>query len=888
MSRSTFCAALLAGGLIFLAGCQDGGEKGDTGPAGPAGTVTEEPAEMDGLRSPMEVSGPANGQYYTVGEKIVVTISLQHANGDPCPLEHLGILNLYMNGPRDTLSTKTAAALIGAATDRNQTPHHYVNLLSSEPNDQVSVSGSTITFTTNAIASEKAGTYTIGVWGVSALSTLDQSFATVEVQIGTATTESYAVGDCEDCHRGADSGKTYLHHIDPGYLPTGIYSLDADPVATCKNCHNQDGYAAYTQCSDGTRPDADGLCPSGTTEEHVPDPIVRRVHGVHNGANLANPFNTEIDAQGNMIGDFAHYAELVFPSDVRGCTKCHTDDSWKTDPSRLACKACHDNVDFQYSGALSSFTPDYYTCSDETTAITTGSDGTPTCDSGADYSGEIAHQGGQQTSDTSCGSCHPADGTWTPGSNGPISTVHAIAAPSFSYTVELQMTAPANGTHYVAGESPVLTVTVKDSGGTPLDPTTITEAAFGRANIFVSGPRARAVPVLTTAAEGTAQIRASVTNGTDGPWDLSTSTDLQLAVDGGGTITVAVSGGTFVDSTAATASEVVTWLNGDAGFSAVATASEYTSRGASKVEIKSNTRGSGSSVEILSSQVATAMNYTVGVYVPEDTHSYAANDFRVRSDPLDEDPRITRNATSLDYQLDAVAGLDAGTYKVWVEVGAAPPMSWALTTFQVGTATEEPKVAANCDQCHEDTRMHAGYFAIKFDTDICTSCHDYNRQYPDGTLGWASAGSNNGFGAAPLSRRIHGVHYGHYVDYPEQIHASYDYSEVIFPQDVRNCTKCHSDGDSDMTSGSFATYGITSGSWAKEPDRLACNGCHDSDAAVAHTAVMTYDPTPEDPWNGDENESCAACHGASREFSVGAVHSISDPYVPPYPRSAEE
>jgi hypothetical protein len=42
-----------------------------------------------------------------------------------------------------------------------------------------------------------------------------------------------------------------------------------------------------------------------------------------------------------------------------------------------------------------------------------------------------------------------------------------------------------------------------------------------------------------------------------------------------------------------------------------------------------------------------------------------------------------------------------------------------------------------------------------------------------------------GYSAAPLARRIHGVHRGHYLDKPEEIHASYDYSEVIFPQDIR-------------------------------------------------------------------------------------------------------
>jgi hypothetical protein len=37
-------------------------------------------------------------------------------------------------------------------------------------------------------------------------------------------------------------------------------------------------------------------------------------------------------------------------------------------------------------------------------------------------------------------------------------------------------------------------------------------------------------------------------------------------------------------------------------------------------------------------------------------------------------------------------------------------------------------------------------------------------------------------------------------------------------------------------------------------------GCHDSDAAKAHMKLQTWDPTPTDPWSGDEEESCQACH----------------------------
>jgi hypothetical protein len=45
-----------------------------------------------------------------------------------------------------------------------------------------------------------------------------------------------------------------------------------------------------------------------------------------------------------------------------------------------------------------------------------------------------------------------------------------------------------------------------------------------------------------------------------------------------------------------------------------------------------------------------------------------------------------------------------------------------------------------------------------------------------------------------------------------------------------------------------------------KPGRLPCMGCHDSDAATAHLQLNTWDPTPADPFSGDEEEACRTCH----------------------------
>jgi decaheme cytochrome c component MtrC/MtrF-like protein/collagen triple helix repeat protein len=841
------------------------GDPGTPGPTGPNGRPGLGAGESLGLVVTLEVSPPAVGTYFTAGEQVVATITLEDSFGFPVVLADLSRANLYMYGPQAVEDVQTAVGLLNTTTDRTAPVHHYVNLLTTT-NANLVVNGNVLTYTMEPITTEPAGTYTVSFWAVRADDGLAQTFELGNLQIGTAVVEGVVdgqiVGNCADCHLGAASGKMYMHHIDPSASnPNGNWALDYVPVRTCKSCHNNEGYSAYSACSDGSIPDRSTnppTCTAPATLTKVVDPIWRRVHGVHNGANLANPFNTD-----PANGDFKDYTGVVFPADVKMCTKCHLDDSWQdeTKGSQSVCGACHDTVNVN--------------------------DGTN-------------HAGGPQP-DYTCAACHndlvaPA-----------IETAHQPTTPVFVNTVELSLSPPTSGTYYTV-EQPVVTVTVKDSLGTIIDPNTITDAddplnpsdvPFQRFNLFVSGPRARRVPVLTAAAGGIDWARAYVRSAVQpvGGWDLTTGTDFTVTVDGGAPITVPLpaadpGNASAWASTGQTVNAVVAWLNADATFSAAATALKYTvasgPTAGDYVQINSNARGTASSVQVTDDVTGTNVQdlmtwpTTVAIAVPS---YYANNDLRLHpTDPVaDNDPRIARSATQIQYTLDSVASLSPGTYMIWVEGGSAYPVAWQLLTFQVGTAVEEPKIATNCTTCHEDTRMHVGFFDINFNPDICGSCHDYERQFRDRVAsdtfndGWgasAAAGRGNmGFGAAPIARRVHGVHRLAYLDKPQDVHASFapPNNDIIFPQDIRNCVKCHSETDD----------------WTQKPSRLACLACHDTDAAIAHGSLMTWDPTPVDPWNGDEEESCEVCHGADAEFAPSIVHNVWDPYKPPYPRAPE-
>jgi thiosulfate dehydrogenase len=141
--------------------------------------------------------------------------------------------------------------------------------------------------------------------------------------------------------------------------------------------------------------------------------------------------------------------------------------------------------------------------------------------------------------------------------------------------------------------------------------------------------------------------------------------------------------------------------------------------------------------------------------------------------------------------------------------------------------------------------------------------------------GGTSLNGWSGFGAMPIARRVHGVHRGNYLEHPEEIYANATvdtFGHIIFPQDIRNCTKCHAETDT----------------WKQEPSRVACLACHDSDEAKIHGRIMTLVLDPNDPYGPLAIETCVICHGEGTDFSPDKVHGISNPYVPPYPRAPRE
>jgi len=75
------------------------------------------------------------------------------------------------------------------------------------------------------------------------------------------------------------------------------------------------------------------------------------IHKIHTGSSLPS---VKAGTPYQIIGfqqSVNDYSTVVFPSDVRNCTICHTPTAaqaknYITNQSRAACGSCHDNVDF--------------------------------------------------------------------------------------------------------------------------------------------------------------------------------------------------------------------------------------------------------------------------------------------------------------------------------------------------------------------------------------------------------------------------------------------------------------------------------------------------------------------------------------------------------------
>jgi OmcA/MtrC family decaheme c-type cytochrome len=140
--------------------------------------------------------------------------------------------------------------------------------------------------------------------------------------------------------------------------------------------------------------------------------------------------------------------------------------------------------------------------------------------------------------------------------------------------------------------------------------------------------------------------------------------------------------------------------------------------------------------------------------------------------------------------------------------------------------------------------------------EYCVTCHN---------PGSTDANSTNTMDMEVMTHRIH-----YAVDLPSvraggvyQIYgfrdSLHDYSDVVYPGDVRNCTQCHAGAATDV--GLTETLLPDGDNWSEYPTRAGCGSCHDDLDFAAH-----FGGQPDD---GD----CRSCHALGGiAGSVAANH----------------
>jgi OmcA/MtrC family decaheme c-type cytochrome len=203
-------------------------------------------------------------------------------------------------------------------------------------------------------------------------------------------------------------------------------------------------------------------------------------------------------------------------------------------------------------------------------------------------------------------------------------------------------------------------------------------------------------------------------------------------------------------------------------------------------------------------------------------------------------------------------------------------------------ARREVVADASCATCHgtfsQGFSVHGG---LRNRVDYCVICHNPNES------DFARRRNAVASGADPLNEPIVLKHLLHKIHRGEELSRKpyvvygfgaagftpHDFSEVLFPGDLRDCESCHVGGSQalPLPSGLLPTAITavdTSGPSPVEvaignvpPIQDACLSCHDSDAAAAHAETNT---------TTGGAEACTVCHGEGSSQAVTTVH-VLDP-----------
>lgn len=170
---------------------------------------------------------------------------------------------------------------------------------------------------------------------------------------------------------------------------------------------------------------------------------------------------------------------------------------------------------------------------------------------------------------------------------------------------------------------------------------------------------------------------------------------------------------------------------------------------------------------------------------------------------------------------------------------------------------------SSCNSCHDKLGLHGGG---RVDTQYCVMCHN---------PGTSDANSGNNLNLATMVHKIHAGKrlYSQLASGGEDYtiwgyqNSKHSYAEVGFPQDLRNCAKCHSGANPNTPQGD---------NWKNKPSREACLTCHTSSVGTKweqlHKIIAVQYGGAGTPASALPNQECVRCHSAGSVVSAEAVH----------------
>lgn len=242
---------------------------------------------------------------------------------------------------------------------------------------------------------------------------------------------------------------------------------------------------------------------------------------------------------------------------------------------------------------------------------------------------------------------------------------------------------------------------------------------------------------------------------------------------------------------------------------------------------------------------------------PDGYYSYAfKTDIKdiTKTSGVTYEPSLThRIAIQLSYKNAAGATVLVNPYFDFIIVdGKAVPVA--------ASKTRKMADVASCNSCHEKLALHGGG---RVDTQYCVMCHNPGTVDPE---------SGNNLDMAAMT---HSIHAGRRIkaatgdDYTiwGYGNSKHDYAEVGFPQDLRNCTKCHTGGNPATPQGD---------NWKTAVSSKACLTCHTPiDGGAWQTTHKVYAGTLVGVGAAASsltNAQCVTCHKAGSNISPEVVH----------------